>query len=186
MRIIERIKAVCLKPKEEWQVIAAERTSTPELLKNYALPLVGAGAIAAFIGNNLVALGTVRVPVASGLAASIVGVGLGLAIVYVVALLIEAFAPKFESDKNRAQAVKVAVYAATPGWIGGILAMLPPLAPLGLLAHIYGLYLLYLGLQQLMKTPTDKALAYTAAIAGCWIVLAMVAARVIGNVAGIG
>jgi hypothetical protein len=191
MRILERIKAICLKPKDEWQVIGAERTATPDLLKNYALPLAGAAALAAFIGNSLVGfsnnpLGAVRVPMASGFVASVVGIGLSLGTVYVLALLIEAFAPKFGSEKSHAQAVKVAVYAATPGWIGGILAILPPLAPLGLLAQIYGAYLLYLGLQQLMKAPADKALPYTAAIAGCWIVMTMVAARVIGNVAGVG
>jgi hypothetical protein len=191
MRIVERIKAICLKPKEEWQVIAAERTSTADLLKNYALPLAGVGAVAAFIGNSLVgfssiALGTVRVPAGSALVASVLAVGLWLAIVYVAALLIEAFAPRFGAEKNHAQAVKVAVYAATPGWVGGVLAILPPLAPLGLLAHIYGLYLLYLGLQQVMKTPADRALPYTAAIAGCWLVMVIVASRVIGNVAGIG
>jgi hypothetical protein len=191
MRIVERIKAICLKPKDEWQVIATENTSTPDLLKGYVLPLAGIGAIAGFIGSSLVgisniATGTVRVPMVSGLVASVVGLGLWLAIVYVAALLIDAFAPKFGAEKNQAQALKVAVYAATPGWVGGILAIVPALAPLGLLAHIYGVYLLYLGLQQLMKSPPDKALPYTAAIAGFWIVMVMVAARVIGNVAGIG
>ena len=191
MRIVERIKAICLKPKDEWQVIAAEQTSTADLLKNYALPLAGAGAAAAFIGNSLVgfsniALGTVRVPMASGLVASGLAIGLWLAIVYVAALLIEALAPRFGAEKNHSQAVKVAVYAATPGWVGGLLSIVPPLAPLGLLAHIYGLYLLYLGLQQLMKAPADKALPYTGAIAGGWIVMTIVADRVIRNVAGIG
>jgi hypothetical protein len=191
MRIIDRIKAICLKPKDEWQVIAGEKASTPDLLKSYALPLAGVGAAATFIGMSVVGIsnltiGTVRVPMASGLVASAVGLGLGLAIVYVTALLIDAFAPRFGGEKNPAQALKVAVYASTPGWVGGVLAILPALAPLALLADIYGVYLLYLGLQQLMKSPGEKALPYAAAIAGCWIVMMIVAARVAGNVAAIG
>ena len=47
-------------------------------------------------------------------------------------------------------------------------------AILGIFAALYGLYLLYLGLPALMKAPQDKAVAYTAVVVVCAIVLSIV------------
>ena len=46
MPIVQRIKGIILKPKEEWDVIAGETNSTADLLKNYALPLAAIGSVA--------------------------------------------------------------------------------------------------------------------------------------------
>ena len=51
---MDRIKGICLKPKDEWQVIAGETSTTADLLKNYALPLAAIGAAASFIGGSFV------------------------------------------------------------------------------------------------------------------------------------
>src|SRR5262245_51686567 len=121
MAIVQRIKSICLKPKDEWQVIATETSSTADLLKNYALPLAAIGAVAGFIGMSFVGItipliGTVRTPIGSGLVGAIVRLGLSLGGVYILALIIDALAPKFGGEKNSAQALKVAVYSFTPGW----------------------------------------------------------------------
>ncbi len=70
--------------------------------------------------------------------------------------------------------MKVAVYSYTPAWIAGVLQIFPPLSVLGVLAGLYGIYLLYLGLPHLMKAPQDKAVGYTAVVVVCAIVLTIV------------
>jgi hypothetical protein len=167
----QRIKNICLKPKQEWDVIAGEPSSTADLLKNYALPLAAIGAVAGFIGNTFV--GRIA-PIGSGLIGAVLWMGISLGAVYAIALIIDAFAPKFGGEKNFAQALKVSVYSATPLWLAGVLALVPTLGRLIWLAFFYGLYVLYLGLQRLMKSTPEKVLGYTAAIGGCWVAILIV------------
>jgi hypothetical protein len=180
MAIVDRIKGICLKPKDEWQVIEGESTPVADLLKNYALPLAAIGAIAGFIGISIIGVSTpyssFRLPFATGLIAGIVRLALSLVMVYVLALIIDALAPQFGAQKNKAQAFKVAVYSFTPGWIAGILGLIPS-ALLGLVALAalgYGVYLLHLGLLQLMKPPKEKAVTYTVVVVLCGVGLAIV------------
>lgn len=73
------------------------------------------------------------------------------------------------------QALKVAAYSSTAAWLAGIFILIPALGFLQILG-LYSLYLLYLGLPRLMKTPEDKALVYTAIV----IVAAFVIIAIIG------
>jgi len=179
----QRIQNICLKPKQEWDAIAGEPTSTPDLLKNYALPLAAIGAVAGFIGNTFVGRDA---PIGSGLVAAILSMAISLGAVYAIARIIDAFAPRFGGEKNAPQAFKVAVYSATPLWVAGVLAIVPTLGRLVWLAFFYSLYVLYLGLQRLMKSPPEKVLGYTAAIGGCWLAILVVEISVIGSFLGEG
>ena len=174
MSIVERVKAICLKPTAEWGVIEQETTSTADLFKKYAIPLAAIGPIAAFIGYSLVGqslgpFGTFRWPIGSGLGFAVQSFALALLGVFVVAQIINALAPSFGAQKSPAQALKVAVYAYTPAWVAGVVHILPSLGLLAFAAALYSIYLFYLGLQQLMKCPKEKAVGYTAAVAGCAI-----------------
>ncbi|MFW9777128.1 YIP1 family protein, partial [Brucella melitensis] len=84
--------------------------------------------------------------------------------VYVLALVINALAPTFGGTQNQGQALKVAVYASTAAMLGGVFSLLPALAILGLVAALYSLYLLYLGLPLLMRSPAARAVPYTAVV----------------------
>jgi hypothetical protein len=174
---VQRIQNICLKPKQEWDVIAGETTSTADLLKNYALPVAAIGAVAGFIGSAFVGR---YVPIASALVSAVLWLGISIAAVYAIGQIIDALAPNFGAEKNKAQALKVAVYAATPMWVAAALAIIPVLGRLMWLGFFYGLYVLYLGLQRLMKSPPEKALGYTAAIAGCWVAVGLVASFIVG------
>jgi len=185
MPIVERVKAICLKPKEEWDVIAGETTTAASLLKGYALPLAAIGAVAGFIGSSFVGIsvpviGTFRVSPVSGLIGAVLRLALALVNVYVLSLIIDALAPKYGGEKNAVQALKVAVYSSTPAWVAGILGILPSLGILVLLASIYGLYLLYLGLPRLMKCPQEKVTTYTVVVVLCGIGIAIVTSMIAG------
>jgi hypothetical protein len=195
MPIVERIKGIILKPKEEWDVIAGETTSTADLLKNYALPLAAIGAVAGFIGSSIIGvslgpLGTFRVPMVTGLVGGVVGLGIALASVFILGLIVDALAPKFGGEKNSAQALKVAVYSYTPMWVAAVLNVLPVFRALavlgGLAGAVWGIYVLYLGLPRLMKCPQDKAVVYTVVVVLCGFGISLVAGLIVGAIVGAG
>ncbi len=178
MSLVDRVKMVLLQPKQEWQVIAAETTTTATLYKSYVVPLAAIGPVAAIIGMSMFGInipffGTYRMPFTTSLTSGIVRYVLGLIGVFVLALIIDALAPTFAGQKNQAQALKVAAYSSTAAWLAGIFALIPALSILGLLG-LYSLYLLYLGLPVLMKAPQEKAMGYTVVVVICAILLFIV------------
>ena len=188
MKIVERVKNILLQPRQEWPVISGESADTKSLLLGYAVPLAAIGPIAMWLGHSLIGIsvplfGTVRTPLLAGLAFAVVTYVMGLVAVFVVGLIIDALAPTFGGEKNGTQAMKCAVYAYTPAWVAGILHLIPALGALALIASVYGLYLLYLGLPVLMKAPKEKAVGYTVVVVLCAIVLSIVLG-VIGSLVG--
>ena len=182
MNIMERIKGILLRPKEEWQIIAGETTPIPELYKNYIILLAAIGPVASFIGMSLIGVslpvgGAYRVSIMTGIVSAVVQYILTLVGVYILALIIDTLAPTFTGEKNIDQAFKLAAYSYTPGWLVGIFALIPALGVLGILG-LYGIYLLYLGLPVLMKSPKEKSTGYTIAI----IIAAIIIFVVIGAI----
>jgi hypothetical protein len=184
MNIVDRAKNMIMKPKQEWQVIDGETHTVKDLYVNYAMILAAIPAVAKFIGFSIVGLGGVlsqyRIPIASGVALMVVGYVLSLASVYVLALIVDALAPNFGSQKNFIQALKLSVFAMTAAWLAGIFSLLPALSILGLLG-LYSLYVLYLGMPVLMKTPEDKLVPYFVVV----LIAAIVVHVVIGALAAL-
>lgn len=172
----DRVVKILTRPKEEWPVIEAEATSTAKLYREYIAILAAIPAVCSFIGFSLIGttlpiVGTFRVPVVNGIANALVSYVLTLVGVFVAAIVIDKLAPTFESAPNQQQALKLVAYASTPAWLGGVLTIIPPLAVLGLLLGLYAIYLFYLGLPVLMKTPPARVIAYMVVAAVVVIVL---------------
>lgn len=180
MNLVDRAKNILLQPKSEWQVIAGETHTVQGLFTGYVMILAAIPAVAAFIGFSLVGFGPVRIPIAYGITYMVVNYLMGLAAVYVLALVIDALAPSFGGTKDFNQAIKVSAFAPTAMWLAGIFSILPPLSVLGIVG-LYSLYLLYVGLAPLMKTPEDKALPYTVVV----ILAAIVIWVIVGVIAGL-
>ncbi|MBA3260261.1 MAG: YIP1 family protein [Gemmatimonadales bacterium] len=184
MALADRVKQILLAPKEEWVVIDREPATVASLYTGYILPLAAIGPVAQAIGYsvfgmNVPFMGTYRTPIGSAITSAVVAYVLTLAGVYALALVIDALAPTFNGTRNRIQALKLAAYSSTASWLAGIFALIPGLRILTILG-LYSLYLLYLGLPVLMKSPPEKALGYTVVIVLAAIVLFML----IGLVAG--
>lgn len=134
--------------------------------------------MAGFIGQSLVGVGafgiTVRVPLVQELVGMVVGYALTLALMYGMALVASALAPKFQGQAHVPSAFKLLAYGATAGMVGGVFSLLPSLAMLGLVAALYSIYLMYQGAPVLMKVPYEKAMGYTAALVACAVVLGLV------------
>ena len=185
MNLVERVKRILVSPKTEWEVIDAEQTTPAELYTRYILPLAAIGPIAQLIGYSVFGVtvpfvGTYRVPIGSAITQALVSYLLTLAGTYVLALIIDALAPTFNGQRSQIQALKLAAYSLTASWVAGIFALIPGLRILTLLG-LYSLYLLYLGLPVLMKTPREKAMGYTVVV----IIAAIVLSLVIGAIAGV-
>jgi len=185
--IVQRAKNMILKPKETWAVIDGEAATPKSLYVPYVVVLAAIGPLASLIGGQLFGYRFLNVtyhpPLASALVTAVLSYAMTLAAVYVVALVIDALAPTFDGQKNRIQALKVAVYSATAGWVGGIFSLIPGLSVIGMLAGLYSLYLLYLGLPRLMKAPEDKAIVYTAVVVVVTIVCIFAISAILGLLA---
>ncbi len=178
MSIVERAKKILLEPKKEWEIISQETTSPSELYKGYIMPLAAIGPVASIIGMSIVGMsmpmaGTFRLPLTNSIGSAVVQYVLSLVGVYVLALIVDFLAPNFSGEKNSSQALKLATYSYTAGWLAGIFAIIPSLGFLMILG-LYGLYLIYTGIPVLMKAPRERALGYTATVVIAAIIIAVI------------
>jgi len=176
MALVDRIKGILVTPRQEWPVIEAEPATTGSLYAGYIIPLAAIPAIAGLIGMSVfgaTAFGvTVRIPFSTGLTGAVVRYVLSLVGGWVLAIIIDALAPSFGGTKSPIQALKVAAYASTASWLAGIFMLIPALGILTLLG-LYSLYLLFLGLPVLMKSPPEKSMGYTVVVIICAVVLSL-------------
>lgn len=158
MNLIERVKNLLIKPKDEWRVIDTEQNSGMPLIMSYLFPLAIAAALATFVGYAfLTRFGTVKY----GLIYALIALVQLFISVYVNAIITDALAPSFESQKNLGKSIQLVVYSATPVFLGSLLNVFPPIGWLGMIAGgVYSVYLLFLGIPVLKKTPEDKVPIY--------------------------
>jgi hypothetical protein len=75
-------------------------------------------------------------------------------------VVLQWLAPRFGSSGTLVDALKLVTYSSTPVWVGGIVYLLPLLVPLLLVALVYAIYLFYLGLPSLLKTPPEQRVPF--------------------------
>ncbi|MEO5882821.1 MAG: Yip1 family protein [Caldimonas sp.] len=186
MALIERVQSILLKPRQTWPVIAAEGGDAASIYTGYVMILAAIPAVAAFIGLTMVGVGgfgvSYRLPILSGLVQMIVSYLLTLAMVFVLALIVNALAPTFGGTKDPVRALKLVAYGMTASFVGGIFSLIPALALLGVLASLYSIFLIYTGIAVMMRCPADKAVAYTAVVIVCGIVVGICIAAVVALV----
>ena len=176
--LLQRVLDILMRPRDTWLQIDAEDGNPARIYLSYLVFLAAIPAVAGFIGYSLIGVGafgiSVRVPVVQGLVSMVVGYVLSLAMVYVLALIANMLAPRFQAQQDMGSAFKLVAYASTAGMLGGVFSILPSLAMLGLLAALYSVYLIYTGIPVLMKAPQEKAVGYTAALVVCGILAGIV------------
>lgn len=187
--LIGRAKSITVDPERTWPPIAAERTTPGNILARYALPLIAIGPLASFIGSQLFGVSiffeVYQPGLLDGLILAAISVLIGLAGLIVLALWTDWLAPRFDGYPSRTQAFKLAAYSMTPGWIAGVLGIIPSLGILASLAAIYGIYLFYKGASPVMKVPGGRTAGFTAvAVIGAivlnWLAASLIAVLVTG------
>jgi hypothetical protein len=187
MNIIDRAKNIMFNPKQEWEVINAEQTSTQELYTQYALILAAIPAVAGFLGYLIFGypwlMGTINLPIGTFLIWAIMTYIQMILSVIIISFIIDALAPSFGSTKNMRASTKVAVYSFTPAWVAGIFHIIPALAFIVVLASIYGLVLMFWGLQRVKNVPQDKVVAYFVVIIIASIVVSVILGMIVTSIA---
>ncbi len=172
----ESAKEIILHPKEEWSKISARQTTNKNLILFYALPLA---AVAAVISLLVVWLGTY---LTFGFALKVAMLQLVLPVVTIIAaaILTNELAETFNSVKNLPNAFKLIVYSYTPWLLANIIASIWWALSWVMIFSLYGIYLLWLGLPVLMKTPEDKKPVYTLAVVVIIFVVQLILSAIFG------
>lgn len=168
MSVIARIKNLLLQPRAEWRRIDEEPAGIGRTVARTLLPLAAIPAVCSAIGLCLVGIrgggAAVTLPWSVGalqaLALYLLAV-VGLAVVAVITTLV---APTFGGRAERARGFKLAVHGATAALVGGVFLLVPPLAPLALLAALYSAYLVFTGLPVIMRCAPKRCVPYTAVV----------------------
>lgn len=163
MDIGARARNLILSPAVEWRIIAAEPTSIERIYRDYVLYLAAIGPIAGFVGTSLIGIGGVRIGLASGLGFAVLRYAASLALLHVMAMVIDRLAPRFDGRSDFLAAFKLAAYAMTPAWLADVFSAVPALGMLAIIG-IYSVYLLFAGLPILMRVPPLKVPIYTIAV----------------------
>lgn len=161
MDLQRRITAILTRPRLEWPVIAAERTDVASLYREYIALLAAIPAVSLVLGLMVFGVPLLgRWGLAAAAAAGIASYVSALVSSLLAAVVIERLAPKFGSRGDTVQALKLVAYASTPLWIGGIVYLIVVLAPLIVVAGLYAIYLFYVGLPYVMKTPVEQVVPF--------------------------
>jgi Yip1 domain len=191
--LLERVRSIILTPKTQWQLIEAEPTSVSKLYSGFVMPMAAFAAVMSFFRMSVVGVtlpdgGALRMSLVSGLFSSLLTFVMGLVGLYLVGMIINMLASVFGGLRDRRQALKTAAYALTPAWLGTALTFLPLGSLLQLIAGLYGLYVLHLGLPVMMKAKQAGTGGYTAAVVACLIgvgILFGMIAATLGAAAGL-
>lgn len=164
MKIIWRVIAIISRPRETWLEIKSEQIPVRALFAAYAsliaiIPAAAGFVKMSFIGTTVLGI-HFRIPVMSGLIHACFYYIVSLIGVFIIAFIIHALAPSFDSRKDLESAAKLAVFSTTPAFVGEILVMAPYLGFIRFLIAMYSFVVLYLGLPVLMETPGEKRVMY--------------------------
>ena len=172
MALVDRVKNILLTPRTEWPVIAGEAATVQSLYVGYILILTAIGPIAMAIRGGIF-----------GATAALVGYGVGLAVTYLLALIVDVLAPTFGGEKNFMQSLKLTAYSYTAAWIAGVFNLIPGIGGIiALIGAIYSFYTFFLGVTVMKKCPQDKAIAYTIVVVICGLLLGLALGGVLMSV----
>ncbi len=179
--IVDRVKSIILSPKDTLTASKTETWVISDTIKNYIAIIAAIPPVAQFIGYAIVGLPLIgRLNFFRSLFYAVISYILSIVAVVVVGKVINALAPSFGANKDDSSAFKLAVFCFTPAFVGGIFYLIPTLSVLALLASLYGIYILYIGIPILMEAPQEKTLTYTILT----VIISIVIMFLIGAVAG--
>lgn len=156
--LVDRVKNILMNPKAEWEVISAETATVKGLLTSYVLPLSLLAAAASFL--KFFVFSSVF-GIAYSIAYTIFAVIVTVVVFVVATYVIDALAPSFKSEKDINKSAQLVAYAGTAGYVAGLFSFIPALGGLlSLAGAVYSIYLFYLGIGPLKKTPEDQKVVY--------------------------
>jgi hypothetical protein len=183
MNIKQRVNDLLMQPATTWQTIAHENTSSTYLVNMYLLPLLMLGSLATFLGFGIIGSNSsLRQGVIMAISYFLTTGG-GI---FLVAVALTKLAGFFTSITDFHTALKLIIYAFTPALAGSVINVLPSFIWLNTIFSLYGIYLLYLGLLALLKTPESKRALFTSVIVLCTLIIYSLLGSVVNKLLSIG
>ncbi len=179
MNLIDRVKNILLTPKTEWDVINSETVTPPSLLVSYIFPLAVISAIgpvlSGFLFPGLMGLNSFLISALIAFLSAIISY-------YISLYIIDILAPTFGSEKDLNKSAQLVAYSTTPSFIAGLLSFIPVIGGLlSFVAWAYSIYIMYLGLTPLKKTPEDKKIIYLIIAFIVTVAVMMVVSAILGS-----
>jgi ABC-type multidrug transport system permease subunit len=154
-----------------------ETSDKNEVINKYALPLIILGAVSKFIGQIFYSFH-------NALMSAVIVFVTGFAVMYISAFVINELAPSFGSRKDINAAFKLVVYSSTASYIAAIIANLHiSLVFVGLFG-LYSIYLIWVGITPIMKTPENKKIGYVVVYVLLLLVISIVFEFILRSVLG--
>jgi hypothetical protein len=152
--VIATAKSVMLDPGSFWEKASSDTDSITAIYMNYLVYIAGIAALGQFL--QFVSFGFV-----SALMLAIVFWACSLAAIYVVSLAARWLARKYDGNTTQENALRWIGYSWTPSCIGSALGFLPGIGWLvGLAGGVYGIYVSWIGISDMMKVSQDKHLVF--------------------------
>jgi hypothetical protein len=161
MNTIARAKGLLVEPGKTWDGIAAEPMSLGGVFTSYVLPLAAIPSIGSAIGTFLAG----NMP---NIAELVISYVIALASVLIMGKIMPPLAARFGATPDAEAGMKLAAFAPTGAWVGGLALIVPSLGGfLALIGALYTLYLFYDGAQRLFPVAQVKArmLGFSAVLA---------------------
>lgn len=175
--ILNRAQRIMTAPGQEWQSIREADESINTIYSRFFVYIAAVAAICQF-------LETVGDGVFGALFSAVLIWALSLGALYLVAMIVELIAPKFDAPNcTRTDAVRLLAYSSTPGML---VAPIVGLIPGGLFAFIsgliglYGLYIFYTGITPIAGVPEQKRITFLLACAAALIAVGFVISALLG------
>lgn len=172
--ILSRAQQILLNPKSCWTQIKSEELSVREIYIRYLLVLYAIAPVcmlikSSIIGYSIPIIGkTYRTPFFGTLFHQILFYLVGLALIYVSAIIVEKLAPKFEGQTDTTNAFRLVAYSLTPACLVSFFVLFGALGSIiALLGGIYSLYVFFQGISPMTGVPEPRRPAF-------FIVLALV------------
>ena len=185
--IISRAMNMIIKPKAEWVNVSNETPNNSKSL-TYAVILLLIPTISNFLAYGFIGvkmMGYTFKSIPSGVQQGLSSFIGGFLSLYVTAIVINALATSFDSEKNFGRSMQLVVYSMTPFWVGGIFFLIPGFMPLVFFIGIYGLYVMYQGMPFVMRTPHHKTAGYLVVSLIVMIVVQVIVMLILGVILGL-
>ena len=187
MNLVDRVKSILLKPKNEWEIINNESYDVKALYTKYIVILAAIPAVAGILGFSIFGVstpfGSFRLPLGESIRWGIITYVMALISVFIVGYVIDVLAPTFGSNKKLEESMKLVAFANTAVWVGGIFNIIPSFSILATIAGIYSLVLLYFGLPVIKSVPKEKVVGYFIAIIVVTIIVYIIVGAIVSTAA---
>ena len=158
---INRVSNINSKPNEEWSVIESEKPNQIKLAV-YAIILAAISFLAIFI--KFAFIGTEGYPegnITMGLEYGLYHFFSSLIMAYILAWFVDLRAISNNSSKDFGRSLQLVIYSFTPYWLAGVIYIFGlNFQAIIQVIGLFSIYLIYLGLPIIKKTPNDKVLIY--------------------------